>query len=77
MLEDSKKIKESLEEVKENGESRVRLGVIKTTISRIIMLQNMKKPQKNYQSLIDEEGEEERIMSREKEEQVGWLVCVV
>ena len=68
--EDSKKIKESLEEVRENGEAEVDLKDLKETVSAFITyVTRFKETTEKLSILIDEEGDEEKIEAREKEEE--------
>ena len=68
--EDSKKIKEGLEEVRENGEADVDLKDLKETVLVFITyVTRFKETTEKLSVLIDEEGDEEKIKSREKEEE--------
>ena len=68
--EDSKKIKENLEEVRENGEAEVDLKDLKETVSTFITyVTRFKETTEKLSMLIDEEGDEEKIIGREKEEE--------
>ena len=70
LLEDSKKIKESLEEVRGNGEAEVDLKDLKETVSTFITyVTRFKETTEKLSMLIDEEGHEEKIIAREKEEE--------
>ena len=72
--EDSKKIKENLEEVKENGEAEVDLKDLKETVSAFITcVTRFKETTERLSMLIDEEGDEEKIEAREKEEDFYFL----
>ena len=81
--EDSKKIKEGLEEVRENGEVEVDLKDLKETVCTNVT--RFKETTEKLSMLIDEEGDEEKIKSREKEEEeefnflndVEGLICKV
>ena len=81
--EESKKIKESLEEVRENGEPEVDLKDLKETVCTYVT--RFKETTEKLSMLIDEEGDEEKIKSREKEEEeefnflkdVEGLICKV
>ena len=84
--EDSKKIKEGLEEVRENGEADVDLKDLKETVSAFITyVTRFKETTEKLSMLVDEEGDEEKIKSREKEEEeefnflkdVEDLICKV
>ena len=68
--EDSKKIKESLEEVRGIGEAEVDLKDLKETVSTFITyVTRFKETTEKLSMLIDEEGDEEKIIAREKEEE--------
>ena len=84
--EDSKNIKEGLEEVRENGEAEVDLKDLKETVSTFITyVTRFKETTEKLSILIDEEGDEEKIEAREKEEEedfyflkdVEGLICKV
>ena len=60
--EDSKKLKENLEEVRENGEAEVDLKDLKETVSAFITyVTRFKETTEKLSMLIDEEGDEEKI----------------
>ena len=73
--EDSKKIKESLEEVRGNGEAEVDLKDLKETVSTFITyVTRFKETTEKLSMLIDEEGDEEKIEAREKEEEEFYFL---
>ena len=84
--EDSKKLKEGLEEVRENGEAEVDLKDLKETVSAFITyVTRFKETTEKLSILLDEEGDKEKIEAREKEEEeefyflkdVEGLICKV
>ena len=83
--EDSKKIKENLEEVRENREVEVDLKDFKDTVSTFTTyVTRFKETTERLSMLIDEEGDEEKIEAGEKEEEefyflkdVEGLICKV